>query len=135
MIAGNWVPELVDIAGGINLCGQTGKHSSKINIVDLLEEDPDVIVVMPCGFNIEKTRKEMDLLVLDENWKKLKAVKGGRVYLTDGNQYFNRPGPRLVESIEILAEIFHPTIFNYNHKDFAWESLRTGSTSQAGGRQ
>jgi iron complex transport system substrate-binding protein len=106
MAAGNWVPELVELAGGENLFGTVGQHSPWMQWAELVAADPDVIVIMPCGFDLERTRSESARLVQHLDWAGLKAVRSGRVYVTDGNQYFNRPGPRLVESFEILEEIF-----------------------------
>jgi iron complex transport system substrate-binding protein len=106
MAAGNWVPELVALAGGENLFGAVGQHSPWMKWAELVAADPDVIVIMPCGFDMERTRSESAALVQHPDWAGLKAVRSGRVYITDGNQYFNRPGPRLVESFEILQEIF-----------------------------
>jgi iron complex transport system substrate-binding protein len=107
MAAGNWVPELVEMANGVNLFGFAGKHSPYVTWEDLVQKNPDVLVVMPCGWDIERIRQEMHFLTMKPEWGSLKAVQKNRVYLTDGNQYFNRPGPRVVESLEILAEIFH----------------------------
>lgn len=123
MNAGNWVPELVDIAGGENLFGYSGEHSTDMTWEALLEADPNVIAVMPCGFDIERTRREMPPLIQRPEWPRLSAVQNGRVYLTDGNQYFNRPGPRVVESAEILAELLHPGKFDFGHQGSGWESL------------
>jgi iron complex transport system substrate-binding protein len=106
MAAGNWVPELVALAGGENLFGTVGQHSPWMKWAELVAADPDVIVIMPCGFDLERTRSESAILVQHPDWAGLKAVRSRRVYVTDGNQYFNRPGPRLVESFEILQEIF-----------------------------
>jgi iron complex transport system substrate-binding protein len=108
MAAGNWIPELVQIAGGANLFGEAGRHSPWMTWQDLIERDPDVIAVMPCGWDIQRARREMSTLSDHPEWNELAAVKAGRVFLTDGNQYFNRPGPRLVESAQILAELLHP---------------------------
>jgi iron complex transport system substrate-binding protein len=123
MAAGNWVPELVDLAGGLNIAGEAGKHSPWLNWETLRELDPDIIVVMPCGFDIPRTRSEMPALTGHPDWGKLRAEKTGRVFLTDGNQYFNRPGPRIVESLEILAEIIHPDRFDFGHGGKGWEKL------------
>jgi iron complex transport system substrate-binding protein len=109
MAAGNWVPELVEIAGGVDALGRPGEHSGWLTWERLAAADPDVIAVMPCGFDIARTRAEMPAVTNDPRWHQLRAVREGRVYLTDGNQYFNRPGPRLVESAEILAELCDPT--------------------------
>jgi iron complex transport system substrate-binding protein len=108
MSAGNWVPELVEMAGGINLFGEAGKHSPWMSWEQLVAADPDVIVVMPCGWDPARTEPEMHWLTGRSEWPRLAAVRSGRVHLVDGNQYFNRPGPRLVESLEILARLFHP---------------------------
>ncbi len=107
MAAGNWVPELVTLAGGENLFGQKGKHSPWMEWQALVDADPDIIVTMPCGFDLAKTQVEMAALTSKPGWNQLKAVQSDQVYLTDGNQYFNRPGPRLVDSLEILVEIFY----------------------------
>jgi iron complex transport system substrate-binding protein len=123
MAAGNWVPELVELAGGANVAGEAGKHSPWMNWETLQDLDPEIIVVMPCGFDIAKTRAETAALVRQPGWSKLRAVQKRRVLLTDGNQYFNRPGPRLVESLEILAEIIHPDRFDFGHQGKGWEKL------------
>jgi iron complex transport system substrate-binding protein len=122
MAAGNWVPELVEFAGGINLFGTAGRHSPWLTREALASSDPDVIVVLPCGFDIERSRREMPALTRQARWHALRAVQNGSVYLTDGNQYFNRPGPRLVESLEILAEILHPETFHFGHEGKGWVS-------------
>jgi iron complex transport system substrate-binding protein len=87
----------------------------------LLTADPMYIIAMPCGFDLPKTREEMASLKMRPEWRNLRAVRDGRVFVTDGNQYFNRPGPRLVESLEILAEIFHPQVFPFGHEVTGWE--------------
>ncbi len=120
MAGGNWVPELVELAGGIALFGKAGEHSPWLFWDDLWAADPDVIVVMPCGFDIERSRQEMPALAGQPGWKTLRAIREEQVYLTDGNQYFNRPGPRLVESLEILAEILHPDAFHFGHEGTGW---------------
>ena len=120
MAAGNWVPELVEIAGGVNLFGEAGRHSPWMTWDQLMAKDPDVIAVMPCGFDIARSRGEMHTLCRQPGWYDLKSVRNNRVYLTDGNQFFNRPGPRLVESAEILAEIFYPGRFDFGHCGSGW---------------
>ena len=108
MMAGNWTPELVTLAGGENLLSNEGEHSPVVPWEDLRRADPSVIVSMPCGFDLSRTREETAALTRLPGWDRLAAVQGGRVYVTDGHQFFNRPGPRLVESLEIMAEILHP---------------------------
>jgi iron complex transport system substrate-binding protein len=120
MAAGNWVPELVEMAGAANLFGQAGAHSPWMTWQQLLDADPDVIITMPCGFDLDRTCAEMYWLTDRLEWRNLRAVKNGRVYLADGNQYFNRPGPRLVESLQILAEILHPESFQPALEGIAW---------------
>jgi iron complex transport system substrate-binding protein len=85
--------------------------------------DPDVALVMPCGFDIARSRRDMPALTGRPEWPRLRAVRGRRVYLGDGNAYFNRPGPRLVESLEILAELLHPEVFHYGHEGTGWQPL------------
>jgi iron complex transport system substrate-binding protein len=123
MAAGNWMPELVAMAGGINLFGEAGKHSPWMTWEQLCERDPDVILILPCGFDIARSRREMHLLTGRPEWPRLKAVRDGRVFLCDGNQYFNRPGPRLVKSLEILAELLHPEAFSFGHEGTGWEHV------------
>jgi iron complex transport system substrate-binding protein len=123
MAAGNWLPELVHMAGGVNLFGTAGKHSPWLTWDTILAQDPDVIVVLPCGYNLAATRREMVALTRKPDWSQLRAVRNRHVYLTDGNQYFNRPGPRLVESLEILAELLHPKECTFCHERTGWERL------------
>jgi iron complex transport system substrate-binding protein len=120
MVSGNWIPELVSIAGGTSILAQAGKHSPYIQWSDIQIQNPDVIIVMPCGFPIERTMKEMDLLLLLPGFNELKAVKNNRLYIADGNQYFNRPGPRIVDSVEILAEIINPKQFVFGYEGEGW---------------
>ncbi len=121
MGAGNWMPELVSLAGGSILFGETGELSAWADWDALRAADPEWIVVLPCGFDLPRTRNEMDLLVARPGWSELRAVRDGHVVLTDGNQYFSRPGPRLVDSLEILAEILHPDIFAGRHEGSGWQ--------------
>ncbi len=123
MAAGNWVPELVEMAGVENLFGVAGKHSPWLDWNDLREADPDVIVVMPCGWSIEQTRENIGPLLALDGWMDLRAVRHDRVFLADGHHYFNRPGPRLAESLEILVELLHPGEFWLGHEGVGWEKL------------
>ncbi|WDZ99270.1 cobalamin-binding protein [Mucilaginibacter sp. SJ] len=120
MISGNWVPGLVEIAGGTPVLAQEGKHSPYIEWDEILQQDPEIIVVMPCGFSIERTMREINLLLDHPGFASLKAVKNDRFYIADGNQYFNRPGPRIVDSIEILAEIIRPKQFIFGYEGEGW---------------
>jgi len=123
MAAGNWMPELVQMAGGVDLFGTAGKHAPRLTWEQLCAEDPEVILVVPCGFDIARSRRDMPALTQRQGWHDLRAVRGRRVYLADGNHYFNRPGPRLAESLEILAEVLHPTVFQFGHEGSGWQYL------------
>jgi iron complex transport system substrate-binding protein len=107
MAAGNWTPELIDLAGGEDVFGTPGVHSPWITWEDLLARDPDVIIVAPCGFDLARTRAEMHWIADRPDFARLKAVRAGRVFLADGNQYFNRPGPRVAETFEFIRLMVH----------------------------
>jgi iron complex transport system substrate-binding protein len=123
MAAGNWMPELIAMAGGHNVFGVAGEHSSWMKFEELVAQDPDVIMVAPCGFDMHRSAAEMATLTARTEWPGLNAVRHGRVFLADGNQYFNRPGPRIVESLEILAEILHPELFSFGHQGSGWRRI------------
>ncbi len=123
MPAGNWVPELIEMAAGRNLFGVAGQHSPWMSWDEVIEADPDVIVALPCGFDLARTRNEMPWLRNRPGWNDLRSVRSGEVYVCDGNQYMNRPGPRLVESLQIFAEILHPELFPPTLEHDGWERL------------
>ena len=112
MLAGNWMPELVTSAGGDpGELVQANQHSTYADWNQIVEFDPQVVVIMPCGFDLERTIAEAQVLGGVPGWSRLSAVREGRVFAVDGNAYFNRSGPRLVDSLEILAHLFHPDLF------------------------
>ncbi len=123
MAAGNWMPTLVEMAGGSNLFGRAGEHSPWMKFEELAAKDPDLILISPCGFNMDRAAKDLPTLTNRPEWPRLKAVRNRRVFMADGNQYFNRPGPRIAESIEILAEIVHPDLFHFGHEGSGWRRL------------
>jgi iron complex transport system substrate-binding protein len=123
MSSGNWMPDLVRMAGGRNLFGVPDRHSPRLDWSEVLAADPNVILILPCGFDIARTCQELPVLTRRPEWNTLRAVRNNRVYLLDGNHYFNRPGPRLVESLEILAEILHPDTFSFGHEGTGWQKL------------
>lgn len=123
MTAGNWVPELIEMAGGESLFGVTGEHSPWLDWDAFIASDPDVVVAMPCGFDLARAAAETAALAERNSWGKLRAVREGRIAVADGNRYFNRPGPRLADSAEILAEIFHPEAVDFGHRGDGWRWL------------
>lgn len=106
--AGHWVPQMVEMAGGVNGISTAGEPSRRMEIDEALQFDPDIIVLMPCGFEIPRTLKELPALARNEKWKSLRAVKNNNVYAVNANAYFSKPGPRTVAGLEILAKILHP---------------------------
>jgi len=112
MAGGNWMPELVAMAGGDNLFGEAGAHSPWLDPAVLARCAPDVVLLVPCGFAIARTLAEIPALDAQAWWRALP----GRKFVADGGRYFKRPGPRLVESLEILAEILHPDAFDFGHR-------------------
>ncbi|MGI9592789.1 MAG: ABC transporter substrate-binding protein, partial [Myxococcota bacterium] len=106
-----------------------GSESPWLEWEALFAADPDVIVALPCGFDLARTRAELAPLTERPAWRGLRAVREGRVFVTDGSQYFNRPGPRLVDSLEILAEILHPAEFAPAHRGSAWQVFASGDPS------
>ncbi|MDZ7743161.1 MAG: cobalamin-binding protein [Bacteroidota bacterium] len=119
MVAGHWMFDLLELASVKNVFPKN-ENRQKITLEELVERDPDKIIVAPCGFDITQTMKEISVLQQKEDWNKLKAVKNNTVYIVDGSAYFNRPGPRLLDSFEILTEIFYPEDFEkkYTENDF-----------------
>lgn len=111
--AGHWVPEMVALAGGRDVLGQAQKPSAKFEWKQVLEHDPEILVVMACGFDLARTRSEAALLKRFAGWDEILAVKMGNVFAVDGNSFFSRPGPRLVDGVELLAQIIHPELFSW----------------------
>jgi iron complex transport system substrate-binding protein len=110
--SGHWVPEMIEFSGGINMITKTGEHSRKMNIEEIENTDPDVLILMPCGFNVQRTVSEYDkYLRNDTRWNQLRAVKNKKVFAVDANSFFSKPSIRIVKGIEILAKILHPEIF------------------------
>ena len=106
--AGHWVPEQIALAGGHDVLGEPGARSEELTLADVAAADPDMIVLMPCGFDAERAVAESRALAKGPAWDALRAVRDGRVFAVDGNAYFSRPGPRIVDGIELLASLFHP---------------------------
>jgi len=120
MAGGNWMPELIDAAGGDNLFGEAGKHSGWMQWAEMLAADPQVIVVAPCGYDLARCLEERPLLEAKPGWADIAAVRQGRVIFADGNAFFNRPGPRLADTAEMLAEMLHPEVAGTGAEGAGW---------------
>ncbi|MEZ5979613.1 MAG: cobalamin-binding protein [Planctomycetota bacterium] len=131
MVGGTWMPELVELAGGEALVTEPGEHAPTLRLDELRDLDPDVVLVKPCGFDLERTTSELDLLRTNLPWTEWRAVREGRVVVADGNAYFNRPGPRLVESLEILAAAVLGPAFEEFRPKHAGAAFRLAPTSPA----
>jgi iron complex transport system substrate-binding protein len=127
MAAGNWIPEMIDLAGGASDLAPGGQHSPTLNWQQLVDYAPDVVILMPCGFKLEQTRRELPRLLARDEWRALPAVRNGRVYSVDGNAYLNRPGPRIVDSAELLAGLIQPGHFAGLIPEGSWERVEATS--------
>jgi iron complex transport system substrate-binding protein len=110
--AGHWVPEMIEIAGGENLISKTGEHSRRLEIKEIIESNPDIIILMPCGFDTQRAIREYNgILKNNEIWNSLDAVKNDKIFAVDSNSYFSKPSIRTIEGIEIIAKIIQPEEF------------------------
>lgn len=112
IVAGHWVPELVEMAGGVDAIAEPGQPSKRITMDDLRAADPDVLVLMPCGMGVERGVEELSGVGILSDLGGLRAVREGRVYMADASAYFSRSGPRLVDALELLAQMVHPEVFD-----------------------
>lgn len=127
MAGGNWMPELVSLAGGEALFVGPGEHSPTLEWETVLEADPDVIFVSPCGYDLARTREDFRTLGERPGWDDLRAVREGRAYYADANAFLTRPGPRVVESLRILCEVLHPEVLPPTLKGVAWDAPGGGA--------
>ncbi len=125
MAAGNWTPELVSYAGGEHVLSQVGLHSSWLSWEALQQADPEVIVLSPCGYSIERTLQDVPLLQQHPEWQTLRAIQSGCVYIIDGNQYLNRSGPRLIESAKLLARVIWDNQLPIEVDEHGWQRVDT----------
>ncbi|WP_246282006.1 cobalamin-binding protein [Nitrosopumilus ureiphilus] len=110
--AGHWIPEMIEIAGGINMISKTGEHSRRMDFQEVVEADPDIIIVMPCGFDRKRTISEYNnILKGNEKWNSLKAVKNNQIFAVDADSFFSKPSIRTIGGLEILAKIIQPDEF------------------------
>jgi iron complex transport system substrate-binding protein len=120
--AGHWVPEMVRLAGGHDTLAREGQPSAQIPWSRIVEYDPEVVVLIPCGFTLEQTVEEAKKVRFPDEWRRLTATREARVYAANGSAYFNRPGPRIVDGLEILAEILHPALFPPQWEGIGWQA-------------
>ena len=111
---GHWVPEMVEIAGGEDALGRRGKDSVRVPWADIEKWSPEILIISPCGFDTEKAVVQAEQLLRQPGWSDLPAVRNDRVYAVDANAYFARPGPRIVDGVELLAHLLHPELFTWN---------------------
>jgi iron complex transport system substrate-binding protein len=123
MSAGHWTPELMEFAGAEVLLSNKFKKSEYISIEDLKNANPDGIIIAPCGFGLDKTKLELPSILAQNDWQELKAVQNGHVFIADGNRYFNRSGPSLIDTAEIIAEILQVNQFYYGMEGLSWEQI------------
>ena len=121
--AGHWVPEMIGLVGGRDELARAGAPSSQVAWSRIADYDPEIIVLMPCGFTLERTVEEFTQMKFPAEWSRLNAVQAGRVYAVNGSAYFNRPGPRIVEGLKILAEVIHPEVFPRTTPSEAWRRV------------
>ena len=111
--AGHWIPEMIELAGGINLISKTGEHSRRMDMTEVENSDPDIIILMPCGFDAVRTTSEYNAILKNNTaWNSLNAVKNNHVFAVDANSFFSKPSIRTIEGLEILAKIIQPDKFD-----------------------
>jgi len=109
-VGGHWVPEMIHAAGGMDVLGKVRTPSFRVHLQDIVEAEPDTLLIAPCGYSAEQARDEYRSMDFPEQWSAIPAVRNGRVYSLEANSYFSRPGPRLITGLEALAKLFHPAI-------------------------
>lgn len=127
-VGGHWVPEMVALAGGEDVLGRARTPSREVSWEEVASAAADVVIAMPCGFGLERSVEELRQSQLPQQWQEQPAVRSGRVYAVDGSSYFNRPGPRLVDGVEILAAILHPDAWSTAPRD-SWQRVAVAGTS------
>lgn len=121
--SGHWVPEMVQIAGGVDQLSRQGSDSVRVSWEDVLKWNPEVLVITPCGYDLPRVIHESQKLTNYPDWSKLSAVRNGHVFAVDANSYFARPGPRVVDGTELLAHLIHPNMFSWDGPKTAYQRL------------
>jgi iron complex transport system substrate-binding protein len=121
--SGHWVPEMVELAGGEDRLGRKGTDSVRIDWAEVVNWDPEVLVVSPCGFHLDKSARQAKQLASYPGWSELSAVRQGAVYAVDASSYFARPGPRIVDGVELLAHLIHPELFDWKGPSTAYQKI------------
>jgi iron complex transport system substrate-binding protein len=109
-VGGHWVPEMIHVAGGVDVLGKVRTPSFRVHLQDIVEAEPEILLIAPCGYSAQQARDEYRSMDFPEQWSAMPAVRNGRVYALEANSYFSRPGPRLITGLETLARLFHPAI-------------------------
>ncbi|HEV2393814.1 MAG TPA: ABC transporter substrate-binding protein [Verrucomicrobiae bacterium] len=132
--SGHWVPEMVELAGGQDALGRKKTDSVRTKWADIAAWAPEILIVSPCGFGIEKATEQANLLLQQPGWSELPAVRDNCVFAVNANAYFARPGPRLVDGVELLAHLFHPELFDWNGPADAFRAIPTSSAGESKSR-
>lgn len=127
--SGHWMPEMVEIAGGIDALARKGADSVRIPWDNVVKWAPEILIITPCGFNLEQVIEQSSQLLNYPGWSGLPAVRARRVYAVDANSYFARPGPRVVEGTELLAHLFHPDLFKWKGPPSAFRQIDLSSAN------
>ncbi len=130
-VGGHWVPEMIQVAGGEDVLGKVRTPSFRVHLQDIVEAEPEILLIAPCGYSAQRARDEYLSMDLPEQWNAMPAVRNGRVYALEANSYFSRPGPRLVTGIEALAKLFHPAIEVSGEAEAAISPVRAGAHTRA----
>jgi len=109
-VGGHWVPEMIHVAGGVDVLGKVRTPSFRVHLQDVVEAEPEILLIAPCGYSAQQARDEYLSMELPEQWNAMPALRNGRVYALEANGYFSRPGPRLVTGVEALAKLLHPAV-------------------------
>jgi iron complex transport system substrate-binding protein len=130
-VGGHWVPEMIHVAGGADVLGKNHTPSFRVHLQDIVEAEPEILLVAPCGYSAQRASDEYVSIGLPEQWNAMPAVRNGRVYALEANSYFSRPGPRLITGIEALAKLFHPAIEASREAEDAILPIRASAHTRA----